>query len=99
MPCVLIIDDNSSVLQALEFFFQSEGYAVLGAPNGREGLRMAAENPVDIVLLDIEMPEMSGIAVCGAAAFAGRHDDRAPDPGSGDPGSRLGRGPGAGQAL
>jgi CheY-like chemotaxis protein len=66
MPSILIVDDNAAVLQALEFFFQSEGFTVLQAADGRAGLRLAMENPVDIVLLDIEMPLMSGMDVCKA---------------------------------
>jgi DNA-binding response OmpR family regulator len=66
MPCVLIIDDNESILQALEFYLKFEGYAVLLAMDGSSGLRQAAGNPVDIVLLDIEMPQMSGLEVCAA---------------------------------
>jgi two-component system phosphate regulon response regulator PhoB len=66
MPCILLIDDNSAVLQALEFFFQLEGYKVLLAPDGESGLRAAASTPVDIIMLDIEMPQMSGMDVCRA---------------------------------
>jgi len=64
MPRVLVIDDNSSVLQTLEFLLQSEGYDVLSATDGPSGLRLAAEQAVDVVMLDIDMPKMSGIAVC-----------------------------------
>jgi len=64
MPSVLIIDDNSSVLQSLEFYLQFEGFSVLLASDGASGLKQAAEHPVDIVLLDIEMPLMSGLKVC-----------------------------------
>ncbi len=66
MPCILIVDDNAAVLQALEFFFQSESYSVLQAADGETGLRLAMENPLDIVLLDVEMPLMSGMDVCRA---------------------------------
>ena len=66
MPRILIIDDQPSVLQALEFFFETEGYGVLLASNGPLGLRLANETRVDIVMLDLEMPEMSGLDVCRA---------------------------------
>ena len=64
MPCVLVIDDNVSVLQTLDFYLESEGYTVLQAASGLTGLRLAADHPVDIVMLDIEMPQMSGLTVC-----------------------------------
>jgi DNA-binding response OmpR family regulator len=66
MPRILIIDDQTSVLQALEFFFATEGYEVLLASNGPLALRLANETRVDIVMLDLEMPEMSGLDVCRA---------------------------------
>ena len=66
MPSVLIVDDNTSVLQSLELFFQYEGYTVHLAADGATGLRLAAEKGPDIVMLDVEMPQMSGVAVCKA---------------------------------
>jgi two-component system, OmpR family, response regulator MtrA len=66
MPRILIIDDNLSVLQAMEFFFETEGYEVLLASDGRLGLKLADESQVDVVMLDVEMPGISGIDVCRA---------------------------------
>ena len=66
MPRILIIDDQPSVLHALEFFFETEGYEVLLASDGPLALRLANETRVDIVMLDLEMPEMSGLDVCRA---------------------------------
>jgi CheY-like chemotaxis protein len=63
---VLAIDDNPSVLQALEFHLPRAGYAVVTATDGAAGLRLASEREVHLVLLDIDMPQMSGIAVCQA---------------------------------
>ena len=64
MPCILIVDDNASVLEAMDCYFRFLGYSVLLASSGPEGLRLAAAEPVDLVLLDIEMPQMSGLEVC-----------------------------------
>jgi two-component system phosphate regulon response regulator PhoB len=66
MATLLIIDDNTSVLRTLDYFFSSEGHAVLTAADGQDGLRLAAGHPVDLVLLDVEMAPLSGLAVCKA---------------------------------
>ena len=64
MPSILLIDDTASVLAALEYCLKSVGYEVMAAADGRTGLRLAAERPPDVVLLDMEMPLMNGVTVC-----------------------------------
>jgi CheY-like chemotaxis protein len=66
MARVLIVDDNSSVLHSLGYFLQATGHTVVLANNGSAGLCRAVQAGVDLVLLDIEMPDISGIAVCRA---------------------------------
>ena len=66
MARVLIVDDNSSVLHSLGYFLQATGHTVELASNGSAGLCRAVQPGVDLVLLDIEMPDISGIAVCRA---------------------------------
>ena len=58
---ILIIDDEPSVLQALENILIDEGYRVLAADSGIKGLNILLKNEIDIVLLDVWMPEMDGI--------------------------------------
>lgn len=57
---ILVIDDASDVLALLESELSQEGYRVLLAKNGADGLELLAKEDVDLVLLDILMPEMSG---------------------------------------
>lgn len=57
---VLCIDDNEDVLECEKSFLESFGYTVLTAPNGGKGLELASMNPVDVVIVDYFMPEMSG---------------------------------------
>jgi len=64
MAMVLIVDNEEVNLYALRMVLQSRGYHVLSASNGPEGLRMAAENLPDAILLDIQMPVMDGYEVC-----------------------------------
>lgn len=63
MTTVLCIDDNADSLIVRKCILGKEGYSVLTADNGSDGLRALAENPVDVVVLDYRMPEMDGLAV------------------------------------
>lgn len=57
---VLIIDDNRNWVDSLAAILSADGYEVDVAYGGREGVEAAMRNPPDVVLLDIEMPEVSG---------------------------------------
>ena len=57
---ILIVDDDASVREVLTRVLDGEGYLVLSAGNGPEALRIAAANPIDLVLLDLNMPMQSG---------------------------------------
>ena len=59
-PCVLVVDDDLSVMAMLQEALMEWGYAVCRAGNGREGLRMATTRSVDGILLDLDMPIMTG---------------------------------------
>ena len=61
MHNILICDDEPDIVSALQIYLQAEGYATLTARTGREALRLAAENDIHLILLDIMMPEMDGI--------------------------------------
>lgn len=60
---ILIVEDEISLLKALEEKFVYEGFEVLKARNGEEGLQTALEAKPDIILLDIIMPKMDGITM------------------------------------
>jgi CheY-like chemotaxis protein len=66
MACILIVDDNLSVQLTLEFCLQDAGYSVVLASDGPGALRTAAEEQVDLIILDLNMPLMNGLAVCQA---------------------------------
>ena len=57
---ILCIDDDASVLECENEFLTTFGYTVLTAPNGDEGLRLASENCIDVVVVDYCMPQMNG---------------------------------------
>lgn len=60
---ILAIDDTKRVLEIIKYFLEQEGYAVRTASEPSEGIRIAREGGVDLILLDIMMPGMDGYAV------------------------------------
>jgi CheY-like chemotaxis protein len=73
MPTVLCIDDHRESLQIRKLLLETQGYAVLTADNGVVGLKLLAENSVDVVVLDYRMPEMDGLAVATAIRKGHEH--------------------------
>lgn len=61
---ILIVDDEKTIVDMLVYNLQKEGYNTLEAGDGEEGVRIALENKPDLVLLDIMLPKMDGLAVC-----------------------------------
>ena len=64
MPRILIIDDEPEMVRGLSDNLRFEGYQILSATNGRDGLALALSDVPDLILLDVMMPEMSGWDVC-----------------------------------
>jgi len=60
----MAVDDQPSNLKLLEDLLSQQGHVVRSFPRGRLALEAAIRNPPDLVLLDIDMPEMSGFRVC-----------------------------------
>jgi len=61
MPRILIIDDDAVTRDILIEILEMEGYQVANADNGKAGLKIHKENPVDLIITDIIMPEMEGL--------------------------------------
>ena len=61
---ILIVDDEKNIVDILRFNLEREGYEVLGAYDGKEGLRLARESAPDLILLDVMLPYMDGFEVC-----------------------------------
>ena len=61
---ILVVDDTPANLRLLTGMLKDEGYRVRPAPSGRLALQAAAKDPPDLILLDINMPEMDGYEVC-----------------------------------
>ena len=60
---ILVVDDDPVIQKLLTVNFEMEGYRVVVAGDGEEGLRKATEDQPDIVLLDVMMPRMDGVEV------------------------------------
>ncbi len=61
MPRILIIDDDDTIRDVLVEYFGSMGYDVMEATNGRVALEKQMENPADLVITDLIMPEENGL--------------------------------------
>jgi DNA-binding response OmpR family regulator len=64
MQRVLIVEDDEAMGVALRHGMTFQGYTVLSATDGAMGLQMATERDVDLIILDVMLPNMSGIEVC-----------------------------------
>jgi two-component system alkaline phosphatase synthesis response regulator PhoP len=64
MTKVLIVEDDQAMAVALRDGFEYEGYAVKVARDGAAGLDMAAEKDIDLIILDVMLPRVSGLDVC-----------------------------------
>ncbi|MDX9759549.1 MAG: sigma-54 dependent transcriptional regulator [Bacteroidota bacterium] len=60
---IMIVDDEPSVRQSLAAWFEDDGYRIVTAQNAAEALQRMQEGQVDIILLDIKMPGMDGLAL------------------------------------
>lgn len=64
MTKILIIEDEVSFSEALSFLLEKEGFETRVAETGKQGIAAFSENQYDLVLLDLMIPEISGIDVC-----------------------------------
>jgi DNA-binding response OmpR family regulator len=64
MTKILIVEDEPNMVAGLRDNFEFEGYQVMTAGDGVEGLRRALDDSPDLVVLDVMMPKMSGLDVC-----------------------------------
>ncbi len=71
MSRVLIVEDEAAIVHALKEYLQEEGFSVLAAGGEREALRVLGSEPVDLVLLDITLPDGDGFSVCRATKESG----------------------------
>ena len=61
---ILIVDDELDMLELIGSFLKRQGFHIITASNGMDALRQLEKEPVDLVVLDIMMPDMDGFEVC-----------------------------------
>ena len=61
---ILVVEDEESLLKLESILLTSKGFEVIGAPNGKIALDILEKEQVDLVLLDIMLPEIDGFEVC-----------------------------------
>ena len=64
MPRILVADDEPNIREVISFALERAGFAVATARNGSEALQHFRRGPIDLVVLDVGMPEMDGLEVC-----------------------------------
>ncbi len=60
---ILIVDDSVSIRQSVRFILEQSGYTVYEAADGNEGLARLGEQKVDLVITDVNMPNMDGLTM------------------------------------
>jgi CheY-like chemotaxis protein len=63
MALILIIDDEPQIRSMLKLMLERDGYEVAEAPDGIEGIRIYRQNPADLIITDLIMPNKDGIGV------------------------------------
>jgi DNA-binding response OmpR family regulator len=63
MKTILLIEDNNEILENFTEFLEIEGYKILGASNGTQGIELAVKFIPDVIICDVLMPEMDGYQV------------------------------------
>lgn len=61
---ILIVDDDEEIRNLLEIYLLNEGYKVMKASSGEEGIELIESTDIQLVVLDVMMPKMNGMEVC-----------------------------------
>ncbi|WP_280438716.1 response regulator [Nocardia cyriacigeorgica] len=69
--CVLVVDDDHNVRESLQRGLELSGFAVLTAGDGAQAIRSCTEHDPDVIVLDMQMPRLSGLGVITALRAAG----------------------------
>lgn len=62
--CILVIEDEKEMVRGLRDILEFEGYEVMSAETGREGIQLASRKEADCVILDLMLPDLNGYQVC-----------------------------------
>src|SRR5699024_11039707 len=62
--CYLLVEDEIGIREMTKKYLEKNGYEVKTANNGKEAIKIVSQSALDLILLDIEMPEMDGFETC-----------------------------------
>lgn len=63
MATLVIVDDEPGIVEEMKTFFEEEGHRVYSADSGEDGIRLVGEVKPDLLLLDVKLPDISGLKV------------------------------------
>ena len=72
MKTLLVVDDEKNIRELYKETFEKDNYKVLLAETGNEGLDLAAQNKIDLIILDIRLPDMNGMEVLERLSAGGK---------------------------
>lgn len=61
---VLVVDDDAEIAKLVSVYLKNEGYEILQAQDGLEALKVMEQNSIDLIVLDVMMPNMDGLELC-----------------------------------
>lgn len=61
---ILIVDDEKLLVKGIKYNFEQDGFTVLAAYDGEEAIKMAYDKSIDLIILDLMLPKIDGLAVC-----------------------------------
>src|SRR2546425_13319938 len=70
---ILLVEDDRKLSRVLSTMLEEDGHVVEAAYDGRRGLELGLENPYDVIILDVMLPQLDGISVC--RTLRGKHID------------------------
>jgi CheY-like chemotaxis protein len=73
IPVILVVEDDTDIRAVLTMLLESEGYCVVEAIDGQDALMLAFGREIDLILLDVAMPRVSGTEFCLAYRNRGGH--------------------------
>ena len=62
---ILVVDDEPEIADLIEVYLKSEGFEVVKCLNGTDALKALEQQSVDLALLDVMLPDISGFTLCG----------------------------------
>jgi two-component system response regulator VicR len=61
---ILVVDDEAIIVKGIRFNLENEGYEVLTGSNGKEAVEITKQNNIDLIILDLMLPQMDGLEAC-----------------------------------